>query len=139
MKKILLLYIFSILVISNSAMGGTNPSIVKTFACKNWVGGLSGGEINGTLMIGERISEMVEEKIVRKFTIKNAFDKKRILNYIGRYNSHIKLFSSEVPESDIIEIYAIAENSILTDGYDLKITQIEYEGEYNTSTYCKYQ
>jgi hypothetical protein len=140
MKKILLLYIISILVLGNSAVSNANNVIVETFACKNWEDSLTGSDAKGTLMVGEAISEKIEEKIVTKFNIKNADGEKRTLNYIGKYNFNLKLYSSEVPESDIVEIYAIAELfSILTNGYDLLITKIEYLGENNTSTYCNYQ
>lgn len=122
MKKILLL-MFSTLVLSNSAIGAS-------FTCTNWEGEI-GGKVDGTLMVGERIGE--------NFIIRDAFKQKLTLYYLGEYNFNIKLYTAKNPTYETVEIYAIAKKGTLTDGYDLKITAMEYLGEYNQSTHCNYQ
>lgn len=122
MKKLLIL-LFSTLVLSNSAIGAS-------FTCTNWESEVN-GEMDGTLMVGEKIGN--------NFIIKDAYENIRTLNYLGKYNFNIKLYSAEDPKYETVGIFAIAAYSILGDGYDLKITAIQYEGKYNQSTYCNYQ
>jgi hypothetical protein len=120
MKKLLIL-LFSLFFSFNSLAG-------TSFVCTDWEG--SEGTFSGTLMIGEKIGE--------NFSIRDHYKEERLLNYIGRYNAYINLYSSKVPQfKESVGIFSISTSEYNTKGYDFRITKWTLNNF--VKTFCNYQ